>query len=195
MKNKYDLEFCFKGSRDYVHGTDIFNKLTNLFQDNVKESKIDLSFHGIAQTNIDLVTKKPDDEKLIKFVFKSRNDLQSFVYYGIENHSKINCRYEYPEEEICKASNINVNTKRISLKQDTGFSFIENIVALNKYLLETLFQEINGKWYFTRLQLDEVVDVSYPIELELKANFNFKLTKSAVFVDNKLLGYLYFSLV
>ena len=52
MEN-YNLEFCFKGSRAYIHGTDIYNNMFEYLQ-NIKceISTIDLSFHGLAKKNI-----------------------------------------------------------------------------------------------------------------------------------------------
>jgi hypothetical protein len=193
---KYSLEFCFKGSRNYVHGTDIFNKVIKQLKNEMLNKKIDLSFHGIARTNIDLVNEKPENEELIKFAIKFINkDNKKEVMYGIENGKKIECRYEYPEENIYNLSNLNLEKKEVVLNKDTSFSFIENIVALNKYLLVNLFSNAHGKWYFTRLQLKENIDSNYPLKLILKGSFNLKLTKTEIFVDNKSVGFIYFSLV
>jgi hypothetical protein len=193
---KYSLEFCFKGSRNYVHGTDIFNKVIKQLKNEMLNKKIDLSFHGIARTNIDLVNEKPENKELIKFAIKFINkDNKKEVMYGIENGKKIECRYEYPEENIYNLSNLNLEKKEVVLNKDTSFSFIENIVALNKYLLVNLFSNANGKWYFTRLQLKENIDSNYPLKLILKGSFNLKLTKTEIFVDNKSVGFIYFSLV
>jgi hypothetical protein len=193
---KYSLEFCFKGSRNYVHGTDIFNKVIKQLKNEMLNKKIDLSFHGIARTNIDLVNEKPDNEKLIKFAIKFINkDNKKEVMYGIENGKKIECRYEYPEENIYNLSNLNLEKKEVVLNKDTSFSFIENIVALNKYLLVNLFSNANGKWYFTRLQLKENIDSNYPLKLILKGSFNLKLTKTEILIADKSIGFIYFSLI
>ena len=195
MIEKYELDFCFKGSRNYVHGTDIYNTLIKLFEAELKNSKIDLSFHGVAKTNMDLILEKPQNEKLIKFAFKYKHkDIQT-VWYAIENNNKIECRYEYPEEQIYEVADLDIENNRIFIEKDTEYSFIENTVALNKYLLENLFPDIEGKWYFTRIQLDKATKKKYPLKLELKANFNFKLTKTAISIDNELIGYIYFSMV
>lgn len=194
---KYDLEFCFKGNRTYVHGTDIYNKIIEILNNEMKDVKIDLSFHGIAKKNILLSNKKPEDENLIKFVCKyTGGNNERKILYGIERNHNITCKYTYLEEAICQLSNLDFENKEINLNKDTSYSFIENSVALNKYLLENLFPEVKGKWYFTRLQLlDAPTNKIYPLKLVLKANFNFKLTKSEIFVSDKSIGYIYFSLV
>lgn len=194
---KYNLDFCFKGSRTYVHGTDIFNQVIEILKNDFTNENIDLSFHGIARTNIDLVSEKPDNEELVKFAFKySRADGSRNILYAVENGIKIDCRYEYPEENICELSIVDIENQIVTLEQNSSYSFVENSVALNKHLLENIFPDAGGKWYFTRFQLKEIPNKNfYPLKLILKANFNFKLTKTEIFIDNNSVGYVYFSLV
>lgn len=194
---KYDLEFCFKGSRTYVHGTDIYNKIIEFIKDIKNNESFDLSFHGVAKTNLEVSEQKPDNEDILKLACKY-TDMQNNkrVLYGVENSRKIECRYEYPEDNICKLANIDLEKEEVSLNELSSYTFVENSVALNKYLLENLFPNINGKWYFTRFQLKEIPNENvYPLKLVLKANFNFKLTKTEILIDGKLIGYIYFSLV
>jgi len=193
---KYNLEFCFKGSRTYVHGTDIFNKVSELLKDEMKNEKIDLSFHGVAKTNMHLVSEKPENEELLKFALKytDKEDNRQ-VLYGVENKDEVKCRYEYPEEDICNMSILNKENEKVTLEKESSYSFVENTVAINKYLLENLFPEANGKWYFTRFQLNKIPENNYPLKLELKANFNLKLTKTEIFIDDESIGFIYFSLV
>lgn len=195
---KQNLNFCFKGNRTYVHGTDIYNKLLDYVQ-NMKcgISSIDLSFHGITKKNIEISEEKPQDENLLKFACRyTDQENNKTVLYGIENNDKIECRYEYAEEDICILSELDLENQAVILKKDSSFSFIENTVAINKFLLENLFSDVKGKWYFTRLQIKEISeDKFYPLKLVLKANFNFKLTKTEIFIDEESIGFIYFSLV
>ena len=193
---KYELNFCYKGGRTYVHGTDIYNMLIEKLDNKMNKGMFDLSFHGVARKNVLLQGEKPDEDK-IKFACKYI-DTEGIkkTLYGIEDKSEVNCRYEYPEERICQLSDLNLSNNEVNLGETTSFSFIENTVALNKYLLESLFSDITGKWYFTRLQLKKVIrDAEYPLKLVLKANFNFKLTKSEIFIQDTSVGFIYFSLV
>ena len=183
MKKEFDLDFCFKGSRKYVHGTDIYTKLIQYQDKDV--SKIDILFHGIATNNMTFSPDKPSvDEVKVKL-------------FGIENNKIVNCRYEYIEEKVITNSTVDVTEETINLNKQTEFSFIEHIVAMNKALLEKLYSTIEGKWYFTRLQLNKTIlmeDVS-SLKITLKSNFQFKLTKSAIIVNNEEVGFIYFSLV
>lgn len=189
------LNFCFKGSRDYVHGTDIFNELKNCFDNsfNYESTMLDLSFHGVAKKNLDIIEGVVSDAKgIIKFLDRSNNRK---TYSLVENKNDIDCRYEYPEKNIVNLSTVDFNTQVVSLEEYTSFSFIENIVALNKHLLESIFGKVSGKWYFTRLQLKRIPLVDYPVKLEFMSNFNFKLTKTEIFLNSESVGFIYFSLV
>lgn len=195
---KQNLNFCFKGNRTYIHGTDIYNNLLDYIQ-NIKSEilSIDLSFHGVAKTNIEISEEKPENENLLKFAYKYTDQQNNkTILYGVENANKVECRYEYLEEEICNLSELDLENQEVILKKDSSFSFIENTVAINKFLLENLFLDAKGKWYFTRLQIKQIPkDKIYPLKLVLKANFNFKLTKTEIFIDEKSIGFIYFSLV
>lgn len=194
---RHNLEFCFKGSRTYVHGTDIYNTLLEFLKNDIVQNSLDLSFHGITKTNIEISNEKPTNESLLKFACKYVDkENNKKILYGFENNVPIECRYEYPENSICTLSELNLEKQEVLLTKSSSFTFVENTVALNKYLLESLFPDVNGKWYFTRFQIKEILhNKTYPLKLIFKANFNFKLTKTEIFVDNSLIGFIYFSLV
>jgi len=193
MQKAFDVNFCFKGERKYVHGTDICTKLTEMYPD---IQKFDIAFHGITTNNMTFFSKKPDNTD-IKVTFKCDNGSQTIKLFGIENDLPVQCRYEYLEEKIVNSSIINIPEESISLQEKTQYTFIEHIVAMNKALLETLFQNIDGKWYFTRLQLKEKIEMKKIISLKLTltSNFQFKLTKSTISVNDKEVGFIYFSLI
>lgn len=193
MTQQFDVNFCFKGERKYVHGTDIYTKLTEMYPD---IQKLDIAFHGITTNNMTFFSKKPTNAD-IKVTFKCDNGSQITKLFGIENEVPVQCRYEYLEENIVKNSTVNIPKESIELQEKTQYTFIEHIVAMNKALLETLFQDINGKWYFTRLQLKEKIEIQdiISLKLTLTSNFQFKLTKSTIITNGKEIGYIYFSLI
>ena len=193
-EKQLNLNFCFKGDRKYVHGTDIFSKLTEQYSNDIK--KIDISFHGITVNNMSFFTEKPENEE-IKVTFRCLENDNKVRYFGIENNTHIKCRYEYIEEKIISNSTVSTSDKIITLNSATEYLFIEHIVAMNKALLEELYPEVKGKWYFTRLQLKNAINMSdiTSLKLELKSNFQFKLTKSTIMVNETEVGFIYFSLI
>jgi hypothetical protein len=77
-------------------------------------------------------------------------------------------------------------------------SLTELIVSMNKYFLQKIVTE-DGKWIVTKFDYINLIDLNNiknkQLQLELTNNFNNKLTKSRVKVADKLVGYLYFSLI
>jgi len=194
MKEAFDLEFCYKGSRDYVHGTDIFTKLLLIPNNDLK--KIDIAFHDITINNMTFTTNKPINNQ-VNVTFRALDNQKPIKFYGVENNKTISCRYPYEEDKIVKNSTVDPKTESIILNTPTEYSFIEHIVAMNKALLEELYRNKKGKWYFTRLQLHKNIDMAkiQSLKLVLNANFQFKLTKTVIIVDGENIGYIYFSLI
>lgn len=192
MKRGFELTFCFKGSRRYVHGTDIFSQLTERYQRT--PTNIDIVFHGITVSNMFFSLEKPLGKE-VKVIFRCNFGNEKVRLYGIESEKKIDCGYAYEEEKIIENAEIDIQQKSIALKQPTAFSFIEHIVALNKALVETLYKAVEGKWYFTRLQLERNITMNdvASLKLRLQSNFQLKLTKSVLIVNNEEVGHLYFS--
>jgi len=197
---KLEFKFCFKGNRDYVHGTDIYNesvkKLVELSPELITE--IDFSIHKISHNDLaGYLTENESSfhgESIAKFQFMQ--GAQKRVLYFIETQDKINCSYEYPEEDIVKASEYDPQKKMILLKENLPFTTIEKIVAMNKALLQSLFEDAPGKWYFTKLKVarqlsESVVD----IKLVFRKNLRFKLTQTEIFLGEEDIGQIFFSLV
>jgi len=194
MTKEFNLDFCFKGRRTYVHGTDIFTKISECYGDEIKN--INITFHGITLNNMTFMEKKPE-EKEVKVTFRCLLNEDKIKLFGVENDNKVTCRHEYFEEKIVDNATVNISKENIVLNMPTEYSFIEHIVAMNKALVERLYSNVKGKWYFTRLQLKECISISMisSLQLRLKSNFQFKLTKSAIIVNNLEVGFIYFSLI
>jgi len=181
------MELCFKAKRDYLHGSDIYDYLVKNIAQN--SQKIELSFHKVAKKALKITDKKPNNLDDIYFVFKYDNN----TIYGISSNQDVNCRYEFDEQKIYNSSII--KDKKISLIDKTNFSFIENTIILNKKLLENLYKQEDGKWFFSKLQLyKKIVDNYKELDIVLISDFNLKLFKSEIFLDKISVGYIYFSL-
>ena len=197
------LNFCFKGKRNYIQGPDIYDKINKLIINELlinNISKIDMSVHKLIKNNLTLemyknedVDKKEDTVAVFSFI----HDSNKYKLLLSENNEKIDCRYEYPEEDIIKKCKINVDKQMIILESKTDFSDAEVFTAMNKALLNSIYPDIKGKWLFTKFQIDkydEKGEYDY-ISVELKHNFSYKLTKSLIKIDDKERGYIYFSLI
>lgn len=199
---KYNLEFCFKGIRNYVQGPDIFDaviyKLKKDFDIN-KISDIKYSAHEMLTENANLFIvnefNKNEYEKINSIVtFKIEDKKYHAVI--VQNDNKIECSNEYSEETVRTKSIINNST--ILFENTLDNSLTELIVSMNKYFLQKTIKE-DGKWIVTKFEYNNLMNlenIKYKnLQLELTNNFNNKLTKSTVKVDDKIVGYLYFSLI
>ncbi|MCV3336726.1 hypothetical protein L8T90_01895 [Campylobacter sp. RKI_CA19_01121] len=191
-----ELEFNFKENRNYIHGPDIYNAILSLYKDNIA-SNFELSFHNIAHNNLILSDIKPDNLQELRFICNFLKKDSSFCcLYGIDNPlSKPTLSKPYLEESITENITINYTEKSIILNNPSVFTYMEEIVALNKYLLTKLFHEVKGKWYFSKLQFQNIpLEKSYPIKIVFKSNFNFLIVKSEIYFNDKFMGFIYFSL-
>lgn len=203
MAEFHDLEFQFKGKRDYVHGTDIFNEVCRFAVETLNVASIvgiEMNLHKIMRTNLkvevldDPGAKKRDDT-CVTFSFTSAGVRRKL--FLSENGAPVEGRYPYPEEDIINASALDVEQRSFKLSRACGYSDIEIFVAMNKGLLDELFPSHGGKWYFTKLELAERRGKTGfdNIELKLIKNVGLKLTKSSITVDGRNLGNIFFSLV
>ena len=189
---KTQLDFCFKGERNYVQGPDIFNKIIVFFEA-YSPTNIDIKFNGIVSKNLELIDGFKIDDAKVNISLTLQGEAKNFQL--IESEEEISCRYAYDESLIIGKTNLTLIKQAISLGQATEFTFCENIVAMNKKLLETIYPDENGKWYFTRLELNNPVEDNALITIKLIKNFKFRLTKSDIYIKDECVGSVYFTMV
>ncbi len=199
---QYNLEFCFKGSRNYVQGPDIFDavvlKLQTIFNID-KITNIKYSAHNMLYKNAHMVITtifNKDNYSEICSVITFKYDSKKYYVIAEENNIEIECSNQYSEDIVRTQSKI--EKEKIYFQNIMEDSLTEIIVSMNKYFLqETVTKE--GKWIVTKFEYeslkksDTIKDKL--ISLELVSNFNNKLTKSKIFIENKSIGFIYFSLV
>jgi hypothetical protein len=120
---------------------------------------------------------------------------KDIIGWLVETDEPITERYEYPESEIIEKCF--VNGKTVKIDSETPYSAIEVLVAINKHLHLSIFPDAAGKWFFTRLELDRLLqgqDAS-GFELELVKNMHNRLTKSEILSDGQRIGHIFFSIV
>ncbi len=196
------LKFRFKGNRDYVHGTDVYNQTMDEIkaQCNCNELKaLKFAIHHIASRHCDLllgdageVLKKPDDIFVDLFINTDKGNLFAFL---VETNKAVKDRYEYDENRIgvlCK-----IIGEKIIISGKSGYSSIETAVSMTKKLHYELFQVKHGKWFFTRLELKRLLENadSGKLAIVFKHNLDNRFTKSEIFSGKECIGHIYFSLV
>lgn len=194
-----DIEFKFKGSRNYIHGSDLFNAMIpvnlSIGVHNLRFSVHDFVYSPVCQ--IYLTDNKETLNNLPHINARCQYDMEGITHFlaltQVGNDASLAGRYKYDEEEIL--SLCHMEGEGIALIQHSPFTFIENVVAMNKHMHQQLFPDALGKWIFTRIDLMHGCDEQESIALQLKHNMNYRLTKTDILVNGVKVGDIFFSLV
>ncbi|TKI71033.1 hypothetical protein FCU45_01195 [Sulfurimonas crateris] len=199
---KDDLEFCFKGSRTYVQGPDIFDAVVDTIKNDFDVSKMtDIKYaaHDMLLANANLIVTndfKKEDFETINSIITFKQDGTKYYAVVSQSDTKIECSNEY-SEEIVRTQSI-IKDKIISFENILEDSITEITVSMNKYFLQET-ETKDGKWIVTKFEYPKLINLdkikNKTLKLELTNNFNNKLTKSTIFVNEEAVGYLYFSLI
>lgn len=196
----FNLDFSFKGNRNYIQGADIYNNIITFINNKLKiydVKKIDMSIHKESNKTLTVEVYKNKENKInndVSCIFSFYNNHDRYVLLLTETDQLISSRYEYPEEEITKRCLISHNEKEIILTSQPSFTDMEIIVAMNKSLFETVFPSVK-KWWFTRLQLHEYIyrtDFRI-ISLKVLHNFQNRYIKSLIKINETEKGFIYYS--
>jgi hypothetical protein len=194
IQEPVDLNIPYKGSRDYLRGADIFNQTMSYCSE---FEEFVMFFFRKMNSRILLV---PTEKRIDKSVFAGS------IYYKIsgvehclgilDDHKKpMTTRVPYDEQRAIKGFQMDTANKLISLNTiDTHDTFIDKCVALNKILLENVISH-EIKWAFTKLELNKkpIEPITGTIKLQFKSQIGLSLVKSAIYIDEEIYGYIYFS--
>lgn len=193
------IEFQLKGEREYIHGTDMFNAIIDAMGKG-EVRNICFTAHGFVKTPICKLFLSDNKEELASIgeaKVRCHFDVEGKMHWATLVEDADNTvpgkRYEYDEASIISVCLM--EDEEIVLTQPTKFSFIENIVAMNKHMHQQMFPEIQGSWVFTRIDLEVGCEANNNLKLHFRHNMNYRLTKSDILLDGKKIGDLFFSLV
>ena len=191
------VDFKFKGERDYVHGTDLFNQCLKLVLP-AETFDLKFTFHGFIvnpRCEIRVFSEKPSTTKS-----KFRGEFRVYNQkYWIQVHERVDegftaAREPYNENRV--VGNCVISATSIELHHPSPFSFIETVVAMNKHMLNACeAPRQHQKWFFTGIELDHFSEVNSDIRLQLVHNLQNKLVKSSIEVFGERIGMIYFSMV
>jgi hypothetical protein len=189
----------FKGSRDYLHGTDILPSVLRALSggkqlDGIRD--IDIVFHALARTGLTLCMKLPPGSQAKVQLGCSVEGMQH-KFLLIEDGRAINRRRPYPEEQIIAATTIDTNSATATSSAPLPFTNIERWIAMVKALHHGVYPNVSGRWLFARAKLGAYQD-AYPEWTEhrvsIKSEFGGKLTRSKLAIDGHDTGDIYFAL-
>ena len=173
--------FVFKGGRDYLHSTTVFDYI--LGEVGGTPTRIDFKFNRRTDHVCRLTDRKPpEDEPPVAIYVDSARTL-----YMVQTPALITERVPYDEDGL--AANFKVEDKSIQVPADiTGNSFIDCLVAAYKRLLTTLFGK--HRYAFVRLSLDRIPAGAFEVEFARQLSGDFY--QGVVKADGTVIGRVFF---
>ena len=178
------IRFQFKGGRTYVHGSDFFNKVSTLLSED--EYIKDISFRQVTDKNCFLKSNAEDTDKMRGIV---KTNLQQYVL--VESEITANGRYEFDEDALVKDARVKSNI--IAMEMQDNYSLIENIIAMTKKLNYSVNPDVNGKWLFGQLKLDQPFpDQQDVIQIESTRRIPKRFSENTITIDGNHYGTIIF---
>lgn len=141
---KLDRNFSFRGTRDYLHSTSLFNDLLQLRGPHA--TRIDMKFHRRTGRQVSYVDELAGKEPIAEW---SDSGGRLFV---IERDERILERVPYDEDGLAGQFEVNGRVTRIPATI-APFTRIEALVAGFKRLLQSVHED-KRKYAFVRIRLD-----------------------------------------
>ena len=179
----------FKGSRDYVHGTDIFNSCENL-----------LNGRGLYIGALSLRKMTSSHLAITDSPISSRQTVGTVEVVGPTEDKGILYLQEVRPATERRAYDENLIADRAlligpsaSIERMIDFTVIENIVAVKKKLCYALSPIEKGKWVFAQLRLSQKLPSYFDtLTITRTSKVGSVFSKSDINIDGKLLGQIAF---
>ncbi|MGH6930941.1 MAG: hypothetical protein ACREEE_00750 [Dongiaceae bacterium] len=186
------LDLPFKGSRQYLHGTDIFNAVISLMR---PQHGVAIRLHRVMRHPIDLLPadnlpRTSDDSAGSYSQFEA--DGSKRIWLFCENRSRqVMRRIPYDENDI--VADAVHRDGQIMSPGPSNYTFIERIVALHKAMLRSRSDlGGTGAWLFTHLDVTRVPWHPGRLELKLASALGTTMVKSVISCDGATIGHIAF---
>lgn len=194
------LRLCFKGQRDYLHGTDMYEAVHTVVQGRWKHpcEGFELSIRRLSKRQPDLywiegepIPSRPQDAVAAYSIAGTARKAGGWL---TESEREVDCRKPFDEDRISRSCRFAGD--RVTIRDDGGFLPIELAVIMNKQLHQRLLPVPTGRWMFTRLVLRRFLPPRIEaLAISLRENLHGRLTRSDIDLDSDNIGSIYFSLV
>jgi hypothetical protein len=197
-----ELDFSFKGKRDYVQGTDMFNEsarfLGSVFGSQIEY--VEFIIHRMVSSNLTLQLygrdEAPQLDARVVATLKFSTNAMLWEAHLIPSERQPKDRFPYDEFLVIEKCKIDLVTKSISFCSDSSpYSAVETLVAMNKALHLKLFPDLDTQWVFCRWDSHfyPLAENLYGVSINLKQALGTRLTKAEIILQGNILGYIYFS--
>ncbi|MGH9522847.1 MAG: hypothetical protein ACRD3E_09980 [Terriglobales bacterium] len=143
---KLDRTFQFRGGRNYLHSTSVFDDLLGVRGEDV--ANIDLKFHRRTLQQVSYTDETVASAGLVAEWSDNRGKLCI-----VERDESMTERVPYDEDALVKMIEIDGRMARIPA-ETPSFTRIEALVAGFKHLLQTVYAGLERKYVFVRIRLE-----------------------------------------
>ncbi len=190
------LELQFKGTRRYLHGSDIFSGLINFFGSQYDPGFISrLALRRFAENQIEVIVDTPiSSAERIGSGFWQFTNGTGISFSLRETAIKVVSSYDYPEELFKEAVTIRDTT--VSITRFKLFSTIETIIAITKILHIQLNNSCNKKWVFVQSNFLCALPVDWKLmTVQRYLVVDNIFSRNSVMIDGKNFGEIRFMAV
>ena len=177
------LNLKYKGSRTYLHGSDILNALVDIFSVEQEGHLSKLVFKHFARHQIAVLCEKPSDlaQVMGNGIWKStQGDPQRF--WLIETGVPVVDSCPFDEESITSQSE--TSGESIQAARANSYTAIENVIALTKKLNYLLTPDVDGKWLFGQIDLSRRLPREWnTIRIERKVCVGNSFSRNNIHID------------
>lgn len=184
------MDFIFKGSRKYIHVTDIYNNLVL----GKNYDKLSITFKKKLLHQPKIIFKNSLHVKLSKkpncIINISRKNINKKILL-FDTKKKVKTSYYYNESLLYEYFKLKKKLAECNFR--TSISSIEVLVSLTKYFHIKKIK--NYDWFFARLRLVNRLQEknNKNFSIFLKKNYLNEFTISDIYQNNKYIGEIEFS--
>ncbi len=192
------LILSYKGNREYLHGSDIFNALSGMAAEltGVSGAYIErITFRRFARMSCDVSTEPPADPSGIVCQAKLHAPGQAACtdVWLVETTNPVTSRKPFDEAQLLANATLGSDGRSARLPRGGGYSPIEEVIALTKHLNYAVSPTVNGKWVFGQLDLTKPLPADHQeLEIRMKSLVGGRFTVNEILADSRSIGLIRF---
>lgn len=193
---KLPLHLPYKGSRHYLHGTDIFNAIQKVIQELSWGNGAfinHLVFRHFVYCQCDIWLDEPPDPSACfvgegQLMLPCGSTKEFFLHEGTEQPAG---RKPYDEESMVATAAY--SGKSATLNAPIGYTTIEAAVALTKALNYRLAIPKQGKWVFGRIDLKQPLPlITETMTITHTKGVPLRFSVNEIAIDGRFIGTIQF---
>ena len=192
------LTLRYKGSRDYLHGSDFFNVLMDIKEEitGYSGSFVDrLTFRHYARKMCEITNTQPNDSNNVvgQVRYTVPHDKSHIKFWLVETDKPVTDRYPFDETVILDEINLDQEKRSAVLAQRSVYTPIEDVIVLTKHLNYAISPISSGNWLFGQMDLTEPLTEHYQsLEIQMKNLIEEKFSVSDILIDGRQIGTIRF---